>query len=82
MDYIAMILAIKKYLKQVFGYRISFDLKTGKPFSIERNRIMSDALPGLDKKILEPLLQQMYEDGYVTKDDGQLVHFSTAFVFG
>lgn len=81
MEYGALVLAIKKYLKQLYNYRIGFDLRIGKPLVAERAQLCSSALPGINREILELLLQQMSEDGYIISDDGQTAEFSVAFVF-
>jgi hypothetical protein len=81
MDYSSLVLAIKKYLKRHYHYRINFDLKFGKPLVAGRSALRADALYSVNDEVLELLLQQMYEDGFILKDDGQTVEFSTAFVF-
>jgi len=81
MDYTAMVNAVKKYIKKRYSYQIINKLKNGRPFIAERKELIKDALPGIDKEILELLLEQMHVEGYVIKDDGHTVTFSEGFVF-
>lgn len=81
MDYQMLVHHIRKYLKQLYNYRISFGLRDGLPLSAQRSDLLQKAIPAVSGDVLELLLQQMYEDNLVVKDDGQTVEFSTSFVF-
>ena len=77
-----MVLHIRKYLKKRYNYEIINGLKKGKPFTAEKQTLLKDVLAGINEEILELLLEQMYEDGLVIKDDGHTVTFSSDFIFG
>lgn len=81
MDYTSLLLSVKQYLRKLHHYRVNYNLRSGKPFDALRVDIQKKALPGIDEEALNYLLQQMYEDGYVIKDDGQTAQFSIDFIF-
>jgi hypothetical protein len=81
MDGQTMVINIKKYLKKRYGYEIMNGLTKGRPFVAERKILRTEVLPGVGEEVLEILLEQMYEQGAVIKDDGHTVCFSAEFVF-
>ena len=80
MDYNAIVATIRKYLKRRYNYRISFGLKDGKPLEADKKDLYAN-VTGINEEVLEVVLQQMYEDGYILADNGQTVNFSVPFVF-
>ena len=80
MDYLTITGRIKNYLKRQFNYRISFGLRNGKPLEADKKELMAN-IPVINEEVLELILQQMYEDGYIISDNGQTVIFTVPFVF-
>lgn len=81
MDQMSMVAAMKRYLKKKYNYQISFNLSKNGPFTCERKIISQQILPDIDEDVLQIILEQMYESGYIIKDDGITVTFSVDFVF-
>lgn len=78
-----LVYQIRKHVKYVYDYRIRYDLRAGKDLFVERKNILSKAIPAIsgDMDMFEILLEKMYEDGYIVKDDGHTLIFSENFVF-
>jgi hypothetical protein len=85
MDYEMLVHQIRRHVKYVYDYRIRYNLRAnaGKPFFVERRNIISKAIPAMsgDMDMFEILVEKMYEDGYIIKDDGHTLIFSESFVF-
>lgn len=77
-DYTAMVATIKKHLKKKYSYRIINRL-TGVPYTEERSKL-PELIPGLNEEIYEQLIEKMYDDGHIIKDDGHTVTFRDEFV--
>ena len=76
-----LVYKIKMHVKWVYDYRIRYGLKGGKPLFVERENILSKAIPAISGDMFEILIEKMYEDGHITKDDGHTLIFSKDFVF-
>lgn len=85
MDYEMLVHQIKKHVKYVYDYRIRYGLggNFGKEFFVERRNIITKAIPAIsgDMDMFEVLIEKMFEDGYIIKDDGHTLVFSESFVF-
>jgi hypothetical protein len=81
MDYEMLVYLIRKHAKYVYDYRIRYGLKSGKPLFVERTNIITKVIPAISGDMFEILIEKMYEDGYITKDDGHTLTFSEDFVF-
>ena len=81
MNYKEMVRAVNVYLKKKYKFRIINNLRLGKALTAERSELMTDVLPGITEEHLEILLEKIYDDGHIIKDDGRTVTFSTPFVF-
>ena len=82
MDYTTTVAILRKYIKKKYSFRIINDLRAGKPLTEERNILATDVLNNMPENMLEYLLEKMYDDGHIVKDDGHTVTFSADFVFG
>ena len=81
MDYNTMVAAIKRYLKKRYNFFIRCNMPTFGPFCCDRKDIITYCLPQIDPDTLQILLEKMYEDGYIIKDDAITLTFSVPFVF-
>jgi hypothetical protein len=77
--YTEVVATIKRYLKKKYAFRIINKL-TGVEYTEERSKLGADVIPGLSEDTWEILIEKMYDDGYIIKDDGRTVTFTDEFV--
>jgi DNA-binding HxlR family transcriptional regulator len=78
--YTEIVTTIKKHLKKKYAFRLINKL-TGVDYTEGRNKL-SELIPGLSEDTWETLIEKMYDDGYIAKDDGRTVTFTDEFVVG
>jgi len=76
--YTEVVSIIKKHLKKKYAFRLINKL-TGVDYTEERAKL-AEMIPGLSEETWEDLIEKMYEDGHIEKDDGRTVTFTDEFV--